>query len=113
MIGNALLPILFKQDPRYFRKGSGSVGGRLLYAMASTIRCKNDEGHWVANYSNVLGNLAAGGLANLYYPSSDRGAGLTIERAFTVTAEGAMGAIFVEFWPDISHKVFSHHRTEE
>jgi hypothetical protein len=24
----------------------------------------------------------------------------------TVTAEGAVGAVFVEFWPDISKKVF-------
>ena len=51
------------------------------------------------NYSNILGNLAAGGLANLYYPASDRGAALTFERALTVTAEGAIGSIFVEFWP--------------
>jgi hypothetical protein len=55
-----------------------------------------------------LGNLAAGGLSNLYYPATDRGVGLTFERAATVTAEGALGAIFVEFWPDINHKVFHH-----
>ena len=58
------------------------------------------------NYANVLGNIAAGGLSNLYYPSTDRGVGLTFQRAFTVTAEGALGAIFVEFWPDISRHVF-------
>ena len=54
----------------------------------------------------MLGNLAAGGLSNVYYPSSDRGAVLTFERAGTVIAEGAIGALLVEFWPDISQKVF-------
>jgi hypothetical protein len=57
----------------------------------------------------VLGNLAAGGLANVYYPSTDRGVGLTFERALTVTAEGAIGSVFVEFWPDISSKLFHKH----
>jgi hypothetical protein len=105
MLGNAVFPSLFHQDPRYFRKGTGSFGGRLWYAMLTTVRTKGDNGHWQPNFSNVLGNVAAGGIANLYYPSSDRGAGLTFERAFTVTAEGAFGAIFLEFWPDVSHKL--------
>jgi len=109
MIGNALFPVLLKQDPRYFRKGTGSFMSRLFYAMASTVKCKDDDGKWAPNYSNVLGNIAAGGISNLYYPPSDRGAGLTFERAATVTAEGALGAAFIEFWPDISHKLFPRH----
>ena len=109
MFGGAIFPTLLRQDPRYFRKGSGHFGKRLLYAVVSTVRAKNDNGHWAANYSNVLGNLAAGGLSNIYYPASDRGAELTFERALTVTAEGALGAVFVEFWPDISSKLFHRH----
>ncbi len=110
MLGNALFPTLLHQDPRYFRKGTGSIGSRLWYAASTTFRCRGDNGRWQPNYSNVLGNLAAGGLANLYYPSTDRGAGLTFERAFTVTAEGAFGAIFLEFWPDVSHKLFKKNK---
>jgi hypothetical protein len=105
MLGGAVFPVLLHQDPRYFRKGTGTVKKRLLYAISTTVICKNDNGKWGPNYSNVLGNLAAGGISNLYYPASDRGAGLTFQRAFTVTAEGALGAIFVEFWPDISRKL--------
>jgi hypothetical protein len=110
MFGGAIFPSLLHQDPRYFRKGSGKFGGRFLYAVSSTVRAKNDNGRWAPNYSNVLGNLAAGGLSNVYYPSADRGAALTFERAMTVTAEGAIGAIFVEFWPDISAKLFHKHQ---
>jgi hypothetical protein len=107
MLGNALFPVLLKQDPRYFRKGTGSVSSRLWYAVMSTVRCRDDNGKRAFNYSNVLGNIAAGGISNLYYPGDDRGVGLTFERAATVTAEGAIGAVFIEFWPDISRRLFA------
>ena len=111
MLGNALFPALLHQDPRYFRKGSGPFSHRLLYAIASTIRTRGDNGRWQPNYSNVLGNFAAGGISNLYYPAEDRGFGLTVGRALTVTAEGALGSIFVEFWPDISAKLSGKNKT--
>lgn len=110
MFGNALFPVLLRQDPRYFRKATGTVKSRVWYALSTTVKCKNDHGKWVPNYSNVLGNIAAGGISNFYYPSSDRGVELTFQRAFTVTAEGATGAVFVEFWPDISRKLFPKNR---
>ncbi len=105
ILGNAVFPALLHEDPRYFRKGTGSFRSRLLYSVLSTVRCRSDNGNWVPNAGNLLGNLAAGGIANTYYPASDRGAGLTFQRAFIVTAEGSIGALFFEFWPDISHKV--------
>lgn len=105
LLGNAIFPILLKQDPRYFRRGTGSFTSRLLYSVSTTVWCKNDNGKWGPNFSNLLGNLAAGGISNLYYPASDRGAGLTFERGFTVTAYGAFGGIFNEFWPDIAKKL--------
>lgn len=109
MLGNAVFPTLLHQDPRYFRRGEGSFGSRLTYAVESMVRCKGDDGEWQFNYSNLLGNLSAGGIANLYYPETDRGAALTFQRALTVTAEGAIGAAFYEFWPDIQRKMFHKH----
>lgn len=104
--GNAIYPILLHEDPRYFRKGTGSVWGRIGYAVATTVWTKNDNGSRGPNYANVLGNITAGGISNLYYPQQNRGVGLTFEGAATVTAEGALGALGVEFWPDISRKLF-------
>ncbi len=78
MLGNAIFPILLKQDPRFFRKGTGSFNSRLFYAVGTTFWCKNDSGSRGPNYSNLLGNLAAGGISNLYYPASDRGAGFDL-----------------------------------
>ncbi len=104
--GNAIYPILFHEDPRYFRKGTGSFRSRFFYSVSTTVRTKGDNGKWGWNYANVLGNLTAGGISNLYYPSTNRGVGLTFEGAATVTAEGALGALGVEFWPDISRILF-------
>jgi len=109
MIGNALLPVLLRQDPRYFRKGTGGFANRFFYAISTSVRCRNDKGKWVPNYSDLLGSLAAGGISNLYYPASDRGVGLTLQRAMTQAGEGAIGAVFFEFWPDISRKFFGSH----
>jgi hypothetical protein len=111
MLGNALFPALLKQDPRFFRKGTGSFHSRLFYAIGTTFWCKNDSGSRGPNYSNLLGNLAAGGISNLYYPASDRGVSLTFERGFVVTAEGAIGGVFEEFWPDIARKVLKNRMT--
>ncbi|HZU09769.1 MAG TPA: hypothetical protein VFA02_07680 [Pseudacidobacterium sp.] len=104
--GNAILPIVLHEDPRYFRKGTGPVMGRILYAAKTNVWSRRDNGTWGPNYANIAGNFIAGGISNLYYPSSDRGPGLTVQRALTVTAEGALGSLLVEFWPDVSHKLF-------
>jgi hypothetical protein len=106
MFAGAVFPSLLHQDPRYFRKGSGSFFRRVFYSLSTSVRCKDDKGRWVPNYSNILGNLAAGGLANAYYPASDRGIGLTYGRALSVLVWGAVGSTFIEFWPDISSRVF-------
>lgn len=107
--GNAVLPILFKQDPRYFRLGHGTFKRRLVYSVISVVRCKGDNGKWEPSYGNVLGNLIGGAVSNAYYPASDRGVGLTLERGFTVTAEGAIGAIAYEFYPDAIAYLKRHH----
>ena len=102
--------MLLKQDPRYFRLGHGTKKGRLWYSVLSTVRCRGDNGKWQPNYSNIGGNLIGGGISNLYYPASDRGIGLTFERAFTVTGEGAAGSLLYEFYPDvIAHYKHRHH----
>jgi hypothetical protein len=96
-LGSAIFPALFRQDPRYFYKGTGSTRSRILYALRSAFVCKSDDKTWGPNYSNVLGNLAAGGLANLYYPANKRGVGLTFETAGIRIGETAVAGVFQEF----------------
>lgn len=98
MLGGAILPAAFKQDPRYFYKGAGTIRSRTLYAIASAIVCKGDNGRWQFDYSGILGSLAAGGISNLYYPASNRnGVGLTFESAGLGTAGSAVQNLFQEF----------------
>jgi hypothetical protein len=97
LIGSAILPSLLKQDPRYFYKGTGSKRSRVLYALANSVICKGDNGHWQANYSGILGSLAAGGISNLYYPTHDRGAGLTFENALIGIGATAAANVLQEF----------------
>jgi len=97
--GNVVFPIVFKQDPRYFYKGTGSRKSRLMYALANAVICKGDNGRWQPNYSSVLGSLAAGGLSNLYYPASNRnGAALTFENAALGVAGSAGAGVVQEFF---------------
>jgi len=97
-IGSAILPSVLKQDPRYFYKGRGSKRSRILYALANSVICKGDNGHWQPNYSSIAGNLAAGGISNLYYPANDRnGIGTVVSTALIRLGETAVANIFQEF----------------
>ena len=97
-VGSAVLPSLLKQDPRYFYKGTGSKRSRILYALANAVICKGDNGHWQANYSGILGSLAAGGISNLYYPAKNRdGAELTFENALVGIGASAAANLLQEF----------------
>lgn len=76
MLGSALLPAIFHQDPRYFYKGTGSLHARFFYALGAAVIARGDSGRWEPSYSHILGSFASGALSNLYYPSSSRGASL-------------------------------------
>jgi hypothetical protein len=97
-IGSAILPAIFKQDPRYFYKGTGSRHSRIFYALANSVICKGDNGRWQPSYSSVLGSIAAGGISNLYYPDKDRGGvDLTIENAVIGIGANAVTNLLQEF----------------
>jgi hypothetical protein len=107
-LGNAVLPSILHQDPRYYRLGHGTVRHRFFYAVATSFICKHDNtGKWEPNYSNVLGNIIGGEISNLYYPDNSKSNfGQTIGNGMTVTLEGTFGATLEEFWPDISRRFF-------
>jgi hypothetical protein len=96
-IGGAILPSLLKQDPRYFYKGTGSLRSRFFYAIANAVICKGDNGHWQANYSAIMGSLAAGGISNLYYPESDRDVTVTFENTLIGIGTSAANNLLQEF----------------
>jgi len=107
--GNAVLPSLLHEDPRYFQKGSGRAINRALWAASSTVWCKRDKGGWGPNYANVGGNLIGAAIGRVYYPASDRTVSSTISDGLTVSAEGIFGAEVIEFWPDLVR----HHQRKQ
>jgi hypothetical protein len=62
-----------------------------------SVTCKGDNGHWQPNYSGMLGSLAAGGISNLYYPSTDRDASLTFQNALINIGANAATNLLQEF----------------
>ncbi|HUK37161.1 MAG TPA: hypothetical protein VLV86_24770 [Vicinamibacterales bacterium] len=98
MIGNVALPALFKQDPRYFYKGTGSTRSRVGYAISRAVVRKGDNGRWQPDYSRVFGHLASGAMSNLYYPEEDRhGIGLTLTNTAIGLGGAAIGNLMQEF----------------
>jgi hypothetical protein len=97
-LGAAIFPSLFHQDPRYFYRGHGRIITRALYAISTVVICKGDNGHWQPNYSNVLGNLASGGISSFYYPNSAKhDVQTSVDNTLIGVAEGSIGTLFQEF----------------
>jgi hypothetical protein len=108
LISQVLLPSLFKQDPRYFYKGTGSTKSRMGYAISRAVIKKGDNGRWQPNYSGILGSLASGALSNLYYPAEDRrGVRLTFQNTAFGIGGAAAGHLAQEF---LFGKLTSHSR---
>lgn len=105
-ISNFLFPILWKQDPRYFRLWQGSLPHRVGYSLEQKFSAKTDQGGRQFNYSKVLGAFAAKAVANIYYPPADRSFGLTMSRSGLSILSGMGSALGAEFWPDIDCKLF-------
>ena len=97
MIGGAILPSLLHQDPRYFYQGTGTTSSRVRHAMFSPFVSRGDNGKWQPNYSSLGGDLASSALANLYYPQSNRGAGLVFSNFAIGTAERIGASLAQEF----------------
>jgi Carboxypeptidase regulatory-like domain len=97
MIGGAILPSLLHQDPRYFYQGTGTTGSRIRHAIFSPFVARGDNGRWQPNYSSLGGDLASAGLANLYYPRSNRGVGLVLGNFAIGTSERIAAGLAQEF----------------
>ena len=97
MIGGAILPSLLHQDPRYYYQGTGTTKSRMLHALSSPFICRGDNGKLQANYSSLGGDMGSAALSNLYYPTSNRGAGLVFSNFALTTSERMLSSIVQEF----------------
>jgi hypothetical protein len=111
-IGNfmsgAIFPVAFRQDPRYFTKGTGGFWKRTAYAVSREVVTRGDNGHSQFNISELGGSAVAAGISNAYYPDNERTAGKTAARWGMQIGFNALFNEAKEFWPDVRHKLFRH-----
>ena len=107
-IGNYMtegfMPVLLKEDPRYFRRGSGKFWGRTIHAAGGVVITKTDKGTPTFNFSEFLGNGVTAAIGNAYYPD-EVGFTPTIERMLVAIGTDAFSNVLKEFWPDFKRKV--------
>ena len=97
-LGGWILPIVFKQDPRYFYLGTGTTRRRILYALSTAVIARGDNGKRQPAYASVLADFGAGAASNLYYPAVNRqGATLTIENGLLAIGIDGIGNVVQEF----------------
>jgi hypothetical protein len=104
-------PSLLHQDPRYFRKGSGSTGSRLGYAISRVFWTQKDAGGTAFNYSRMLGTSSTVAISSLYYAKHRDAEGSTV--GFSTQLGAAMAAnVLKEFWPDLSRRFSRKHSAD-
>jgi hypothetical protein len=114
LVGNYLsegvFPVLFREDPRYFRLGPDRATPvhRTVYALTRIFVTKTDKGRLSFNFAEVVGNSVAAGVGNAYYPD-ERKFTDNLSRLSTSLATDAISQVLKEFWPDLKRKYFSRH----
>lgn len=109
--GGFLFPVLLHEDPRYWRSTSHRTLPRIGYALSRVLVTHDDAGNKTANFSLILSAFASSGLANTYYPRTERGFGDSMARAGNGMLSTAETNLLREFWPDISRKFKKHEPT--
>jgi hypothetical protein len=105
----AVFPTLLHQDPRYFRRGTGSGWSRLRYAVGQIFWTHSDSGGTQFNYSELLGNSAAVAISNAYY-ADNRTAKDAVSKLGTQLSVDMAANVLKEFWPDLERRFRRKHR---
>jgi len=107
MIGSfmakAAYPSLLHQDPRYFRRGTGSGWSRLRYAMGQTFITHGDNRRTQFNFSNICGNATAVAISTSYNPDNQTASDAVARLGIQLGVDMA-GNVLKEFAADLSNK---------
>jgi len=113
MLIYGVLPQVFHQDPRYFRKGKGTAWSRIGYAASRVLIARSDSGNRMFNVSQVFGQLGQAGISLSYYPQEDR----NVTGLFTGWAINQLYNIgwnqLKEFTPDLGAFIQRHSKKKK
>ena len=110
-------PTVMHEDPRYYRQGRGSTGGRLYHAFEHAFVTHRDSGRHSFNFSEWMSATSTTALGNLYHPGNRRGfepaaRGVAYSVAYDVGFD-----ILREFWPEITGRMnipfFAHTQQQQ
>jgi hypothetical protein len=98
-------PVVFRQDPRYYRKLEGSGHARLVHALSHVFVAESDSGRKTFNFSEWLGTTSSVVVSNAYHPGNSRGIGAASQRIGVSIAWDAGFDVLREFWPEVVHRL--------
>lgn len=101
-----LVPVLTREDTRFYTLESGSFLKRAGYALSRAVVTRSDSGASVVNLSEIVGAGAAAGLSNAYYPAQERSFANTGTQWGLDIGIDAAAFFAKEFWPDINRHLF-------
>jgi hypothetical protein len=107
MMTESIYPSLLREDPRYFRRGTGPKWGRTWYALTRVMVTRTDSGRTRFNFSEWVGNATGTAISNSYYPDN-RNVGANVAKLCEQVGTDAVSQVLKEFWPDIKRKLFQH-----
>jgi len=110
-MAEGVFPTLLHQDPRYFRRSTGSGWSRLGYAMGQIFWTHRDSGGTQFNFSEVLGNSTAVAISNAYY-ADNRTASNAVSSLSVQLGVDMASNILKEFWPDLERKFKRKHHQD-
>jgi hypothetical protein len=115
-IGNfmteAIYPTVLHQDPRYFRRGDGSVLSRLGYAVGQIFWTHRDSGGMQFNFSEIVGNSTAVAISNAYRPDNRDASDAAKSLGVQIGVDMA-GNILKEFSPELAHAFSRKHPSKD
>jgi hypothetical protein len=102
----AFLPILLRQDPRYYTMGKGGFTHRTSYAVSRIFVTRSDSGHRQVNYSEIIGAGIASAVSTYsYHPREDRNVSNTASVWGSQVGYDTLTNVIKEFWPDIRRRL--------
>ena len=92
---------LLREDPRYFRAGSGGFWRRTGHAIASTLLTRTAEGGWRPAFARLGGIYGGAMISTAWYPSRYSALGDGIRLGTTSVGVSAAVNVLREFWPSL------------
>jgi hypothetical protein len=102
------VPVLFHQDPRYFRMPNATIPRRIVYSVSRSFVSRHDDGRPMPNYAVLFTYPIGAEISNLYVPGIQTNGLSTATRILTGYALDPVNNLLSEFLPDVASRVHVH-----